>query len=178
MKDYYKILGVNKKSSGTEIKKVFRRKALLIHPDKSGTNSKEDFIELDEAYALLVDKKKRARYDKLYDLFFNSATEPQDTELKKDLIQISQKGSVYANNFRKFDKEVLQLILVELFFGVEDLVVPALSCLVFGLWTLLSGLLKLHVPYLVIGSGLIMVGLLLAKRKWYKIQDALKENAR
>src|SRR5688572_24995396 len=132
MKDYYTILRVNKKSSGTEIKKAFRRKALLIHPDKSKTNTKEDFIELYEAYAILCDKKKRDKYDKLHDLFFNSTTETPDNELKKDLIKISEKGLVYADNFRKFDKEVLGLILAELFFGVEELFMPALACFVFG----------------------------------------------
>src|SRR5688572_32716673 len=104
MKDYYKILGVNKSVSGTEIKKTFRRKALLIHPDKSKTDTKDEFIELLEAYEVLSNKKKRERYDKLYHLFFTEATEIQDEKLQIDIKQIVAKGQVYANDFRKFDK--------------------------------------------------------------------------
>ncbi|MFN8844624.1 MAG: J domain-containing protein [Chryseotalea sp.] len=50
MKDFYKIIGVDKNATLSDIKKRFRENALLIHPDKSGKNTKDDFIELYEAY--------------------------------------------------------------------------------------------------------------------------------
>lgn len=62
MKDYYKILGVNKDASEEEIKKAFRKLAHAYHPDKKGGDEAK-FKEASEAYAVLSDKKKRAQYD-------------------------------------------------------------------------------------------------------------------
>jgi molecular chaperone DnaJ len=61
-KDYYKILGVNKDASEDEIKKAFRRLAHAHHPDKKGGDEAK-FKEVNEAYSILSDKKKRAQYD-------------------------------------------------------------------------------------------------------------------
>jgi len=60
-KDYYKILGVEKTASEDEIKKSFRRLAHEHHPDKGGDPQK--FKDINEAYQVLGDKEKRARYD-------------------------------------------------------------------------------------------------------------------
>ena len=62
MKDYYKILGVNKDAGEEEIKKAFRKLAHAYHPDKAGGDEAK-FKEASEAYAVLSDKKKRAQYD-------------------------------------------------------------------------------------------------------------------
>lgn len=62
MKDYYKILGVEKNASEEEIKKAFRKLAHAYHPDKS-TGDEAKFKEVSEAYAVLSDKKKRQQYD-------------------------------------------------------------------------------------------------------------------
>ena len=62
MKDYYKILGINRDASEDEIKKAFRKLAHVHHPDKSGGNEAK-FKEASEAYSVLSDKKKRAQYD-------------------------------------------------------------------------------------------------------------------
>lgn len=62
MKDYYKILGVNKTASEDEIKKAFRKLAHTYHPDKSGGDEAK-FKEVSEAYSVLSDKKKRQQYD-------------------------------------------------------------------------------------------------------------------
>lgn len=63
MKDYYKILGVEKTASEEEIKKAFRKLAHAHHPDKSGGDEAK-FKEVSEAYAVLSDKKKREQYDR------------------------------------------------------------------------------------------------------------------
>ncbi|MEX0919119.1 MAG: DnaJ C-terminal domain-containing protein [Parcubacteria group bacterium] len=63
MKDYYKILGVEKNASEEEIKKAFRKLAHAYHPDKKGGDEAR-FKEASEAYAVLSDKKKRAEYDR------------------------------------------------------------------------------------------------------------------
>lgn len=62
MKDYYKILGVEKSASQDEIKKAFRKLALEHHPDKNGGKD-EKFKEINEAYSTLSDAKKRQQYD-------------------------------------------------------------------------------------------------------------------
>ncbi|MFZ3019993.1 MAG: DnaJ C-terminal domain-containing protein [Minisyncoccia bacterium] len=61
-KDYYKILGVDKKATKDDIKKAFRKLAHEYHPDKKG-GSAEKFKEASEAYSVLSDDNKRAQYD-------------------------------------------------------------------------------------------------------------------
>jgi len=62
MKDYYKILGVEKNASKDDIKKAFRKLAHEHHPDKGNGNS-EKFKEASEAYSVLSDDNKRKQYD-------------------------------------------------------------------------------------------------------------------
>jgi curved DNA-binding protein len=66
-RDYYKILGVPRGSNADEIKKVYRKLAMKYHPDRNpGDKQAEDhFKEINEAYQVLSDPKKRARYDQL-----------------------------------------------------------------------------------------------------------------
>ena len=66
MKDYYKILQLNKNASEIDVKKSFRKKALLTHPDKTKRDSKQQFLDIYEAYSVLSDQKKRAKYDQFY----------------------------------------------------------------------------------------------------------------
>ena len=64
-RDYYEILGIAKNATAEEIKKAYRKKAIQYHPDKNpGDQSSEDkFKEAAEAYEVLRDENKRARYD-------------------------------------------------------------------------------------------------------------------
>ncbi len=64
-KDYYKVLGVEKTTPEAEIKKAYKKLAFKYHPDKNPDDSKaeERFKEISEAYAVLSDKNKRAKYD-------------------------------------------------------------------------------------------------------------------
>lgn len=66
-KDYYKILGVDKSAADKDIKKAYRQLARQYHPDKNpGDKSAEErFKEINEAYEVLSDTDKRAKYDQL-----------------------------------------------------------------------------------------------------------------
>jgi curved DNA-binding protein len=66
-KDYYKILGVDRKASADEIRSAYRKLAMQYHPDRNpGDKKAEDkFKDCNEAYQVLSDEQKRARYDQL-----------------------------------------------------------------------------------------------------------------
>jgi curved DNA-binding protein len=66
-RDYYKILGVERNSNTDEIKKAYRKLALKYHPDRNpgDKQAEERFKEINEAYQVLSDSQKRARYDQL-----------------------------------------------------------------------------------------------------------------
>ena len=70
-KDFYKVLGVDKKAAADEIKKKYRALARDLHPDKTkGDAAKEEkFKAVSEAYEILSDAKKRAEYDEARSLF-------------------------------------------------------------------------------------------------------------
>jgi curved DNA-binding protein len=70
-KDYYKILGVDRKASEDEIKRAYRKLALQYHPDRNpgDKKSEEKFKEINEAYQVLSDPEKRARYEQLGESF-------------------------------------------------------------------------------------------------------------
>ncbi len=65
MKDYYDILGISRNATEEEIKKRFRELAIKYHPDRNPDNkeAEEKFKEINEAYSVLSDPKKRAQYD-------------------------------------------------------------------------------------------------------------------
>jgi molecular chaperone DnaJ len=74
-KDYYAILGVDKKADAAEIKKKYRSLARELHPDKTkGDKKLEDrFKEVSEAYEILSDDKKRSEYDQAREAFKSGA---------------------------------------------------------------------------------------------------------
>jgi len=64
-KDYYKILGLDKKATLSEIKKKYKKLALKLHPDRNNGDKKkeEEFKKISEAYSVIGDSKQKERYD-------------------------------------------------------------------------------------------------------------------
>lgn len=72
-RDFYEVLGVSKSASADEIKKAYRKLALQWHPDRNkAANAHEKFKEINEAYEVLSDPKKKQTYDQ----FGHAAFEP------------------------------------------------------------------------------------------------------
>lgn len=73
-RDYYDILGVSKNATAAEIKKAYRKLALEHHPDRNkSSNANEKFKEINEAYEILSDTKKKETYDQ----FGHAAFDPR-----------------------------------------------------------------------------------------------------
>ena len=72
-KDYYKLLGVDRKADAAELKSAYRKLALKYHPDRNQGDKKaeEKFKEINEAYQVLSDPDKRAHYDRLGSAYSN-----------------------------------------------------------------------------------------------------------
>lgn len=85
MKDYYKILGLTRKSTIESIKQRFKELAFENHPDVSDKKDATDiFIAIYEAYQILSDPGRKASYDLLYDKYFNNvSTQIPDEEIVK-----------------------------------------------------------------------------------------------
>jgi curved DNA-binding protein len=76
-KDYYKTLGVDRKADQKAVRQAFRRLAREHHPDVNKKKGAEDrFKEVNEAYQVLSDPEKRARYDQIYDAYQNGGALP------------------------------------------------------------------------------------------------------
>ena len=77
-RDYYEVLGVGRTAGDQEIKSAYRKLALQYHPDRNPDNpeAEERFKECSEAYAILADGEKRARYDRFGHAGVSSAGGP------------------------------------------------------------------------------------------------------
>jgi len=112
-KDYYNILGVAKNATKDEIKKAFREKAHLYHPDKPGGDEKK-FKEINEAYQVLGNDEKRSQYDQFGSTFDQQGGFGGGMNWE-DFMRAARGGATYSNV--DFDMGDLGDILGDLFGG-------------------------------------------------------------
>lgn len=105
MKDYYKVLGIEKNASNEDIKKAYRKLAREWHPDKNKNSSKEEaeqkFKEISEAYVVLSDPKKRNEYDNPISNSFNFEEHFYNNADMNDIL-----SSMFGNNHPFFGNNV------------------------------------------------------------------------
>ncbi|MCB0473417.1 MAG: molecular chaperone DnaJ [Flavobacteriaceae bacterium] len=99
-KDYYEILEISKSSTTVEIKKAYRKKALQYHPDKNpgDKQAEENFKLAAEAYEVLSDPDKRARYDQYGHAAFDGAGGFHGGSMNMDDI-FRQFGDIFGGAF-------------------------------------------------------------------------------
>ncbi|WP_111307512.1 molecular chaperone DnaJ [Confluentibacter sediminis] len=99
-RDYYDILGVNKNASEAEIKKAYRKKAIEYHPDKNPDNKEAEakFKEAAEAYEVLSNADKKARYDQFGHQAFEGGGGFNGGGMNMDDI-FSQFGDIFGGAF-------------------------------------------------------------------------------
>ena len=113
-KDYYAILGVKKTADAGEIKKKFRQLALKYHPDRNQGNKAAEakFKEFSEAYDVLSDQDKRARYDRFGQYWQQTAstgysTKSTSTRTSNSKSDFNSADFSQYGNFEEFINELL-----------------------------------------------------------------------
>ncbi len=104
MKNYYKILEVTRNASTDEIRKKFKELALEYHPDVSKHENAHDiFIEINEAYHILINDNERYLYNQLYDKYVLRLSPDINNEQKtrNDFDEIIRKAKEKAHNDAK-----------------------------------------------------------------------------
>jgi len=99
--DYYKILGVDKNASDSDLKKAYRKLALKYHPDhaKGEKSSEEKFKQISEAYAVLSDPEKRKQYDQFGSSGFQQRYSQEDIFRNFDFSDIFREFGFGSNAF-------------------------------------------------------------------------------
>lgn len=119
MKNYCNILEISRNANALSIKRAFRKLALEYHPDvNKNSHAHLKFIEITEAYEVLIDPIKRTEYDQLYDLFHS----PKNTGIPETQYQDKQEkwqdfASQKANEYSEMEiDELMRHILDEVKF--------------------------------------------------------------
>ena len=110
-KDYYEVLGVQRDADRQAVKEAYRRLAFEYHPDRNGGEAQavEKMKEINEAYAVLSDPEKRARYDSLRNQYGSTAYDHFRRDYsEQDIFRDSDIGQIFEEmaksfGFRSFD---------------------------------------------------------------------------
>ena len=112
-KNYYHILGITSSASRDEVRKAFRRLAMKYHPDKrqpdSATVSTDAFLDIQEAYQVLMNPKKKAEYD--FASYLQNPMRKREVKISsvEDVLQLSKKirASVSKSDPFRTDLDIL-----------------------------------------------------------------------
>lgn len=137
-KDYYKLLEINFGADILAIRKAYRRLALKFHPDRNkAPDASQNFIEITEAYEVLINPNKKREYDKIYETHYikkmkMEAGNPFEIKQREWADYGKEKAKEYASvRFDVFTRMILKEIdigiryipaligvLITLFFGI------------------------------------------------------------
>jgi len=130
-RDYYEVLGVNRNANEDDLKSAFRQMARQYHPDVSDApDAEEKFKEINEAYAVLSDREKRAAYDRYGHAGVNTQGMPDFTnidlsDILEGLFGFGGFGGVGSRRTRNMPRrganlsQRIRLTFEEAAFGVE-----------------------------------------------------------
>lgn len=111
MKDYYKLLEVDRDASEEQIRKSYRKLALRYHPDRNPNDPKAEdhFKEIAEAYGVLIDPVKRSEYDQWLrtdarERVAGGSFRYSQEEIFQDLFKDPRFSHVFQDLFREFEK--------------------------------------------------------------------------
>ncbi|RMF87057.1 MAG: J domain-containing protein [Nitrospinota bacterium] len=106
-KDYYAVLGVRPGATAEEIKKAYRRLALQYHPDRNpgDRRAEEKFKAISEAYAVLMDPRKRAEYDRMRATGFQTQTGPGFHYSPEEIFQEFFRNPDLSRLFQELSRE-------------------------------------------------------------------------
>lgn len=153
MKDYYRILEIDKKATKSEIVKSFRLLAKKYHPDlNKSADASFKFREIYEAYEILVDEHKRISYDNIYNNFYGYTNKQTGANNESDYINWTQKAQENANKYshlkyRDFAKNVLKLSLGYILGSAFIVILMPLVYIGVFIEPILLALIILYMPY-------------------------------
>lgn len=123
MKDYYKVLNISRNSDVNEIKKSFHKMALRYHPDICKlTNSHELFIEIHEAYEILINIESRNAYNNIFDVNLSENIEKNTSQAvyTSDFAKYYSDAKAKAEEYYKMPLDALQSIINKIFDSVVE----------------------------------------------------------
>lgn len=120
MKNYYHILGVTPYADQESIKKAFRDKAPLLHPEKNASvNAKEEFSDLIEAYEILSKPNKRSAYDAAFEEYNSKTLIPEEQEVKREFEQYEKEARKTSRKYKEYGLN--DFLALEIFVGMDVL---------------------------------------------------------
>ncbi|MGB3851614.1 MAG: DnaJ domain-containing protein [Tunicatimonas sp.] len=181
MASFTKPSGRVRSASRQELKKAYRLAATKLHPDKNNyPNATRSFIELTEAYEVLLDSSRREHYDELlaHHECRNRIDEQKRTRWEQEVHAASQrgkkKGTRYSEDFNYFSRKVVTstilMLIVELLLGIIFGGDSIVSWLFLSLVMTIAGIVIFITGFgqsglMTLGSGLFVLGALWFRRE-------------
>lgn len=165
--NYYRVLGVNKDATEASIRKAFRCRAKLLHPDvNKDLTAKHDFQLANEAYQVLKDTNKR----RVYDLRIHRGSLSQKIYYRPGQTTPSKPNSYYAYSYGDPTTDYKPTRLEKIFdqFLFFTMLMLGLSAIFYGVYRALGEPVEGVSPYVGIVFGVIFTGIFIFG--WDKMQ--------